>query len=170
MGIQVPALPPLGYGNHHQSPLSIPFPVDHGRGVGQFFRHNSIVGSALLHHPATLPIHDEVPPSKSALNLARADARRQHATRLARSIYHGQSHSIHHNHVDIGHIREGTDVRTTVGGFEPHCFLKLTDRKIFSDNAAKHTKQSRPGYVEADGGRVKLGEIRLYVSAHRFRQ
>jgi hypothetical protein len=42
----------------------------------------------------------------------RPDARRQNALRVNRSPYH--SAAGHHNHVDIGNIRDGADVRTTV--------------------------------------------------------
>lgn len=38
--------------------------------------------------------------------------RRQNATRISRSPFH--QHTNNNNHVDVNHIREGTDVRTTV--------------------------------------------------------
>lgn len=42
----------------------------------------------------------------------RPDNRRQNAMRVSRSPYYNAAN--HHNHVDVGRIREGTDVRTTV--------------------------------------------------------
>ncbi|KAI5864582.1 RNA recognition motif 2-domain-containing protein [Durotheca rogersii] len=42
----------------------------------------------------------------------RPDGRRQNAMRVARSPYYNAAN--HHNHVDVGRIREGIDVRTTI--------------------------------------------------------
>ena len=44
----------------------------------------------------------------------RPDNRRQHAARISRSSYYNLAN--HHNQVDVNRIREGIDVRTTVGG------------------------------------------------------
>jgi hypothetical protein len=44
----------------------------------------------------------------------RYDSRRQHATRVHRSPYHHHNVSSQHNQVDVGRIRDGIDVRTTI--------------------------------------------------------
>lgn len=60
------------------------------------------------------------PRSMSGFN--RADSRRHHAARVNRSsLYNAASH---HNHVDVGRIREGTDVRTTVSSTNTSVSLK----------------------------------------------
>lgn len=44
----------------------------------------------------------------------RHDTRRQNATRVHRSPYHHHNVSSQHNQVDVGRIRDGIDVRTTI--------------------------------------------------------
>jgi len=50
---------------------------------------------------------------RSVHGFHRPNDRRQHAMRVSRSSYYNAAS--HHNHVDVIRIREGTDVRTTVG-------------------------------------------------------
>jgi hypothetical protein len=50
---------------------------------------------------------------RSMQHYGRLDNRRQNAARVNRSPYFGNAG--HHNHVDVNRIREGIDVRTTVG-------------------------------------------------------
>lgn len=64
--------------------------------------------------PATpMAIHGEFTNSRSIQPYGRFDNRRQNAMRVSRSPYY--SSAGHHNHVDVNRIRDGIDVRTTVG-------------------------------------------------------
>jgi hypothetical protein len=130
-----PSLPPDAAAHAHlpmyplmfQAPWTsaIPYPFDH------FSAHNpaasvgslsssvavppqySVVGT-LYQSPPSPPLTATNPysPSKALAGAGRLDVRRQNAARVNRSTYHNSVG--HHNHVDTGRIREGTDVRTTI--------------------------------------------------------
>jgi hypothetical protein len=59
-----------------------------------------------------LTVRNDFSPSRPSSGYPRFDSRRQNAARVTRSPYHNSAS--HHNHVDIGRIRDGIDVRTTV--------------------------------------------------------
>lgn len=69
---------------------------------------------SMYHSPPSPAMTSQYSPSPSRMSsgYARPDSRRQGATRVTRSV-HGTNN--HHNHVDAARIREGIDVRTTVG-------------------------------------------------------
>lgn len=50
-------------------------------------------------------------PPRGSLYPGRLDVRRQNATRIVRQPTYNPA--VHHNHVDVGRIRDGIDVRTT---------------------------------------------------------
>lgn len=66
-----------------------------------------VMSPLFSHHSRGITMAGVMPAS------ARTEPRRQHATRINRSPYYNVAS--HHNHVDVNRIREGTDVRTTVG-------------------------------------------------------
>lgn len=103
----------------YQSPSSSHYFVD------PFSNHPSTP----YHVPANLsvfaPVYQPTSPSSlvpyqadyhtpKPMGFVRPDARRQYAQRVNRSPYHNAAGS--HNHVEVNRIREGIDVRTTVGG------------------------------------------------------
>lgn len=91
-----------------------------------------------------LTVRNDFSPSRSASGYARMDARRQNASRVTRSPYH--SAASHHNHVDIGRIRDGIDVRTTVS--KPGLFyVSLILTRL--DHASKYPEQGRSSNAEA---------------------
>ncbi|KAL7626686.1 hypothetical protein AAE478_003460 [Parahypoxylon ruwenzoriense] len=57
-------------------------------------------------------LHTDLMTPRQFQQYGRPDGRRQGAMRVARSPYYNAAN--HHNHVDVGRIREGTDVRTTI--------------------------------------------------------
>ncbi|KAH6893609.1 RNA recognition motif 2-domain-containing protein [Thelonectria olida] len=59
-----------------------------------------------------LTVRNDFSPSRPSSGYPRFDSRRQNAARITRSPYHNSAS--HHNHVDIGRIRDGIDVRTTI--------------------------------------------------------
>ncbi|EGY15432.1 uncharacterized protein VDAG_06596 [Verticillium dahliae VdLs.17] len=59
-----------------------------------------------------VPIPDDFCQPRTMPAYPRPDIRRQHASRVNRMSLYGVAS--HHNHVDVGRIREGTDVRTTI--------------------------------------------------------
>ncbi|KAH7144667.1 hypothetical protein B0J13DRAFT_635969 [Dactylonectria estremocensis] len=88
-------------------------PVSQMGSMGPMNPSYSMVNSVYQTPPSpALTVHNDFSPSRSTSSYSRVDARRQNATRVARSPYH--SASSHHNHVDISRIRDGIDVRTTI--------------------------------------------------------
>lgn len=67
------------------------------------------------HHSqsSVMSVHHDFSEMRPSQGHYRSDGRRQNATRISRGYF--SPPGPHHNHVDIQKIREGTDVRTTVG-------------------------------------------------------
>ncbi|KAK7409045.1 hypothetical protein QQX98_008806 [Neonectria punicea] len=104
-----------------QSPLapSMPYvlervpPASQMGGMGPMTPSYSMINPMYQTPPSpALTVHNDFSPSRATSSYSRIDARRQNATRITRSPYH--SAASHHNHVDIGRIRDGIDVRTTI--------------------------------------------------------
>lgn len=91
-----------------------------------------------------LTSHNSYSPSRTFSGAAeRADARRQNAMRMSRSTYH--STTTHHNHVDINRIRDGIDVRTTVGSSS--IYLRNPADFFPADYASQHSQQGRSSHA-----------------------
>lgn len=95
------------------------------------------------------------------------DGRRQNAMRVNRSPFYNVAG--HHNHVDINRIRDGVDVRSTVSRILVKGTFQTPSNNI-ADHAPQHPQQGRPAHVEEYHRSVQLGQVRLHVSPHRFRQ
>jgi hypothetical protein len=82
-----------------------------------FHLSTNLTAFSPLYQPAitgpVVPYQPGYATPRANLGLARQDARRQNAQRVNRSPYFNPAGN--HNHVEINRIRDGIDVRTTVG-------------------------------------------------------
>lgn len=121
MGIQLHSPFPM-YPLLYQAPFpqGISYIMDHASSAAPSNTANT--GS----YPIISPLYPQLPPflhlpgpgeynqsRTHPYNYSRADSRRQNAARVSRSPYYNAAS--HHNHVDVSRIRDGIDVRTTVG-------------------------------------------------------
>lgn len=100
---------------YHGVPVTPPYMLD----PVQSRSHNAIIPpsnyslvSPMMSPSASFASSDYMTP-RNFQSLARADSRRNNAMRVSRTSQYYNPNT-HHNHVDVGRIREGTDVRTTV--------------------------------------------------------
>lgn len=73
----------------------------------------SVIASQPGHSNTLMPVPSGYAPTRLIQSFNRIDSRRQNAMRVTRSPFYTSAG--HHNHVDVTRIREGIDVRTTVG-------------------------------------------------------
>jgi hypothetical protein len=117
-----------------------------GRGPPSY---TPIASSSTPHAAGNHPPHPlqagrlyEALPNIRGATYGRPDGRRQNAYRGGRGAYSGAAS--HHNHVDVNRIREGIDVRTTVGeSAHPGNECKV-DRRCRSCSATSPTRLTRP--------------------------
>ncbi|KAI5457928.1 RNA recognition motif 2-domain-containing protein [Mariannaea sp. PMI_226] len=104
-----------------QSPMgaSMPYVLERVSLAGQINSISPMTPSYPLMRPVyqtppspALTVRNDFSPSRPSSSFPRFDSRRQNAARITRSPYHNST--THHNHVDIGRIRDGIDVRTTI--------------------------------------------------------
>jgi hypothetical protein len=88
-----------------------------GQPISPFPGSLSLIGPLYADSGAGMwPLQQETSPQRFSPGLTPGygspNGRRQHALRVARSPFFNAA--MHHNHVDVGRIRDGVDVRTTV--------------------------------------------------------
>ncbi|KAI1393851.1 RNA recognition motif 2-domain-containing protein [Hypoxylon trugodes] len=94
-------------------PINTPYMIDQApsRTPSMLSSSNYSLASPSMLQPNSFMSTDLVTP-RQFQSLGRPDGRRQNAMRVSRSPYYNVAN--HHNHVDIGRIRDGIDVRTTI--------------------------------------------------------
>lgn len=104
---------------YHRMPVSPPYVLDHypprqdRRGLVP--ASNYSLGAPAHNQPASLMGSDYMIPRQFTYNRdPRPNGNRQNAIRVQRSQFHQNNATSQHNHVDMGRIRDGIDVRTTI--------------------------------------------------------